>query len=142
MKLDSDATFQINQNPDYQMGLLYFIHLLVEADGSVDYREEIGIQRIKREEGITDELFSEFYERAKNKKEKEVYEEGVALLNKCSEEERLQVFVHLYQLAEADESIHEKEVRLLLYGVKATDIDFGDVKLAARMSKTRPSQLE
>jgi uncharacterized tellurite resistance protein B-like protein len=142
MQVDYNTSFQINENPDYKMGLLCFIHLLVEADGSVDYREEIGIQRIKREEGIADELFSEFYESVKGKKEREVYDQGVAFLNKCSEEERLHVFVHLYQLAEADETIHEKEVRLLLYGVKATDIDFDDVKLAARMSKTSQSPTE
>jgi uncharacterized tellurite resistance protein B-like protein len=124
------------QNPDFQLGLLHFAHLLVRADGSVDQREKAAVQKIKREEKISDKIFFDFEEGVRNKEERKIYEEGVSMLNRCTEDERLCAFVHLYQLAAADESIHEKEVRLLLYSLEATNIAFEDVQLIARMSKS------
>ncbi len=122
-------------NADFQLGLLHFVHLLVMVDGEIDQREKAAIRKIKLEEKIPDWVFDEFEESIPQKTERQIYEEGVEMLNRCTEDERLCVFVHLYRLSEADDKIHVKEVRLLLYSIKATKIAFEDVELSARMSK-------
>jgi uncharacterized tellurite resistance protein B-like protein len=123
-----------NQNTNFQLGLLHFAHLLMNADGTIDDREKKALQKIKSDEKISDKVFNFFQETVVGRVERDIYEDGVELLNKCTEEERLTAFVHLYQLVNSDQSIHEKEVRLLLYSLKATNIAFEDVKLSARLS--------
>jgi hypothetical protein len=120
-------------NRDYQLGLLHFIHVLVNVDGVVDDRERKVIQGIRGEENIPDSLYSEFEITVSRYTEQEIYYRGVELLNQCSEEEKLCAFVHLYRLAEADSLVHVKEVRFLLYGIKVTRIEFEDVVLSARL---------
>ena len=124
-----------NQSTDFQLGLLHFVHLLVMVDGEIDQREKAAIRKIKLEEKIPDWIFDDFEESVQEKSERQIYEEGVDMLNRCTEEEKLCAFVHLYRLSEADNYVHVKEVRLLLYSIKATKIEFADVVLSARMSK-------
>jgi uncharacterized tellurite resistance protein B-like protein len=122
-------------NPQFQLGLLHFAHLLMNADGSIDEREEGVLQKIKEQEGISDKVYTYFEAMIRDKPERKIYDEGVDMLNSCTEDERLTAFVYLYQLALSDDNIHEKEVRLLLYSLEATNIAFEDVKRIARASK-------
>ncbi|MEK6780529.1 MAG: hypothetical protein AABY93_02420 [Bacteroidota bacterium] len=85
---------------------------------------------------IPDWVFDDFTESVHEKTERKIYEEGVAMLNRCREEEKLKVFVHLYRLSKANDKVHVREVRLLLYSLKATKISFEDVEFEARMSIT------
>ncbi len=119
---------------DFHLGLLHFVHLLVTVDGHIDDRERAAIQSIKKEENIPDSTFEEFEKKAETASEQEIYEDGINHLTTCADEEKLAAFVHLYKLAEADKNITNKEVRFLLYGVKATKISFEDVVLTAGMS--------
>ncbi len=127
-----DSSIDTNQNLQFHLGLLHFAHVLMNVDGSVDQREEDILNRIKDEEKISDKVFSYFKETVQGKAERKIYEEGVELLNKCTEDERLTAFAHLYQLASADKNFHEKEVRLLMYSLQSTNISFEDVKLRAK----------
>ena len=126
----------MNTTINFQLGLLHFVHLLASVDGVVDDRERMAMGSIKDEEKITDSVFREFEKRIEAENEQTIYEEGVNLLNSCSEEERLCAFVHLYRLAKADKYIHFREVRLLLYGIKEAKIEFDDVMLSARMANS------
>lgn len=110
-----------------QLGLLYLVHLLIGSDGDVSDAEQNALQTIKQKEGIPEELFDEFNEQLATKKEREIYQQGIDLLNSCTEEEKLNAFVHLYKLSEVDGNVHVKEVRLLLYSIKMTGIEFNDV---------------
>jgi uncharacterized tellurite resistance protein B-like protein len=121
-------------NVNYQLGLLHFVHLLANVDGVIDDREKKAMLAIKEEEKISDSIFQEFEQRIANEKEQKIYEAGASLLNSCSEEERLCAFIHLYRLAEADKHIHIREVRLLLYGIKMTKIEFDDIMLGAKLA--------
>lgn len=123
-----ETSASANQYPQFQLGLLHFAHVLMNVDGSIDQREETVLKRIKDEEKISDKVFSYFEETVKGKKEREIYEEGVELLNRCTEDERLTVFTHLYRLAAADSDFHEKEIRLLMYSLQTTNVSFEDVK--------------
>jgi uncharacterized tellurite resistance protein B-like protein len=127
-----DASTGSNQNPQFQLGLLHFAHVLMNVDGSIDQREEDVLNKIKNEENISDKTFSYFKETVKGKMEREIFEEGVELLNRCTEDQRLTAFTHLYQLASADKNFHEKEVRLLMYSLQSTNISFEDVKIRAK----------
>jgi uncharacterized tellurite resistance protein B-like protein len=121
---------------DYQLGLLYLVHLLISADGVIDEKESRALQQIRVEEKISDEIFQVFEEHMRTKKEREIYQEGIAMLNECSDEEKLNAFVQLYKLSEVDGSVHVKEVRLLLYSIKMAGIEFNDVVERAAQKKS------
>jgi uncharacterized tellurite resistance protein B-like protein len=118
----------------YQQGLLHFAHLLANVDGHIDEREKEVLLTIKKEEQIPDSLFQSFMKTAEGCNEYEMYCNGIDLLNQCTDEEKLAAFVQLYRLAESDDSVHAKEVRLLMYGVKGLRINFDDVVLSAQLA--------
>jgi uncharacterized tellurite resistance protein B-like protein len=128
-----------NLNHNYQMGLLYFTHLLVTVDGYIDDLEKAAIKNLLKEEQISEQVYGEFLKAVATKKEHEVYDLGVKFLSSCTEEEKLSALVHLYRLSEADNNVHVKEVRLILYSLKATNVEFEDVVLAANMLKAGDS---
>jgi len=114
-------------NKNYQLGLLHLVHLLISADGVIDEKERDAILRIKSKENIPDSIYAEFETDVKTKKERDIYQQGIALINECTDEEKLRAFVHLYKLSEVDGNVHVKEVRLLLYSIKMAGIEFNDV---------------
>ena len=118
---------------NYQLGLLHFVHLVINADGQINDNERAALGSIRDEEGITDYVFQHFERKVRTRDEHEIYKDGITLLNRCSDEEKLCAFVHLYRLAEADEHIHEKEIRLLLYALDDTSIDFDDIVIGAQL---------
>lgn len=119
----------------FHLGLLYFAHLLVKADGRVSQQEKVAIRKLKLAENIPDWIFDDFEEDVLDKTERQVFEKGVELFNHCTEEEKLAAFAHLYRLSEADASVHVKEVRFLLYSLKATKVSFEEVERRAKMNK-------
>ncbi|MBX2913880.1 MAG: hypothetical protein KF856_01280 [Cyclobacteriaceae bacterium] len=122
----------MNLSPDLQLGLLYLAHLLISADGSIDATEFQALSKIKSKESISDEVFKKFEEAIKGKKERDIYREGIELMNQGTEEEKLRAFVHLYKMSEVDGRVHIKEVRLLLYSIKNAGIEFNDVVTRAQ----------
>ncbi|MBL7873212.1 MAG: TerB family tellurite resistance protein [Cyclobacteriaceae bacterium] len=119
-------------NRNSQLGLLCLAHILISADGMIDQKEFEALSKIKAKEGIPDVLFREFEDNIKDKKGKDIYISGVDLLNSCSDDEKLNAFAHLYKMAEADGNVHIKEVRLLLYTIKSSRIEFNDVVARAK----------
>lgn len=115
-----------------QLGLLYIAHLLISSDGIIDEKEYTALAKIKKQEGVTDLLFKEFEEIIKGKSERDIYTEGITLLNNSTDEEKLRAFVHLYKMSEVDGRVHVKEVRLLLYTIKSSGIEFNDVVARAQ----------
>ncbi len=114
-------------NKNYQLGLLYLVHLLVSADGVVDEKELAALEKIKSREKISDDLFGQFKTDITVKKERDIYQSGLEYLSQCTNEERLQAFAILYKMSEVDGRVHVKEVRLLLYSTKMTGVEFDDV---------------
>jgi uncharacterized tellurite resistance protein B-like protein len=126
----------MNSNKNYQMGLLYLVHLLINADGVIDDKERSGLRKVQALEHIPDALFQEFEKEIMAKKEREIYQAGIEMINECSDEEKLNAFVHLYKMSEADGRVHVKEVRLLLYSIRMAGIEFADV--VERAAKLKP----
>ena len=114
-------------NKSYQTGLLYLVHLLICSDGAVDEIEMNALKKVREKENIPDSVFDEFKNAIVTKKERDIYLEGIDMINQCSEEEKINAFVHLYKMSEADGRVHVKEVRLLLYSIKMAGIEFDDV---------------
>ncbi len=121
----------MNSDKKYHLGLLYLVHLLINADGVVNDNEKKALVKIKSKEGISDSIFDGFLLDVIRLKPKEIYQKGIELINECEEEKKLKAFVHLYKISEVDGSVHVKEVRLLLYSVKMANIEFNDVVAAA-----------
>ncbi|HRE65437.1 MAG TPA: hypothetical protein PLM56_04040 [Cyclobacteriaceae bacterium] len=122
----------MNFTPNAQLGLLYLAHLLISADGIIDTKEYQALTKIKAKESISDQDFNKFQESVRNKTERDIYREGIEMMNNCTEEEKLTAFVHLYKMSEADGRTHIKEVRLLLYSIKNAGIEFNDVVARAQ----------
>lgn len=123
-------------NTDYHLGLLYLVHLLISADGIVDENEREALKNIRQREKIGDATFDDFERAVREKKEKDIYNQGIEYLNQCSDEEKLKAFVILYKISEVDGRVHVKEIRLLLYSIKMTGIEFDDV---VNKAKSTPS---
>lgn len=119
---------------NYHLGLLHFVHMLINTDGHIDDREMETILKIKKEENIDDSVFLEFSRGIAQLRGQEIFNRGLDLLNTCTEEEKLCAFVYLFQLAEADTSISMKEIRLLIYALKVTNVDFNDVAVSANLA--------
>ena len=112
---------------NYHLGLLYLVHLLINADGVIDEKESSALQKVKQTENIPDSIFREFEKKVAGQKEREIYQEGIELINECNRDEKLKAFVHLFKMSEADGRVHVKEVRLLLYSIRQAGIEFDDV---------------
>jgi len=121
---------------NYQLGLMYLVHLLINADGVIDDKERSGLKKVQSLEKIPDSLFHEFEMEIASKKEREIYQQGIEMINECTNEEKLSAFAHLYKMSEADGRVHVKEVRLLLYSIRMAGIEFEDV--VERASKLKP----
>jgi uncharacterized tellurite resistance protein B-like protein len=121
---------------NYQLGLLYLVHLLVSADGVVDEKEMAALQKIREHAKVSDTTFHEFELTVKEKKERDIYQSGIDMINQCSDKEKADVFVILYKLSEVDGRVHVKEVRLLLYSIKMAGIEFDDV---VNLAKATPA---
>jgi hypothetical protein len=121
-------------NKNYQLGLLYLVHLLVSADGVVDANELAALDKIKSREKISDEVYAQFKRDIEIKKERDIFQEGIDSISNCSTQEKLHAFSILYKMSEVDGRVHVKEVRLLLYSTKMTGVEFDDVvTMAASM---------
>jgi uncharacterized tellurite resistance protein B-like protein len=119
---------------DYHLGLLYLVHLLIGIDGIVDENEQKQLLKIRDAEGVAADVFEEFENQVNQMKNRDIYQLGLNYINKCSDEKKLDAFVHLYKMSEADGTVHVKEVRLLLYSIKQASIEFSDV--IARATKS------
>ena len=119
----------------YHMGLLCFAHLLIGADGVADRNELDALSIIKIKENIPDSTFNDFEEVKKISTEREIYQQGLEQLSKCSADEKLRVFATLYRLSEVDGRVHTKEIRLLLYSVETAGIEFNDVVDYVKMNR-------
>jgi len=117
----------MNSDRNYQLGILYLVHLLINADGVVNETEKEALVKIKSKERISDSVFDEFLQDVSVLKPKEIYQRGIELINGCDDKKKINAFVHLYKMSEIDGNVHIKEVRLLLYSVKLADIEFNDV---------------
>ncbi|HNP06670.1 MAG TPA: hypothetical protein PKN99_03540 [Cyclobacteriaceae bacterium] len=125
----------MSHNKNYHLGVLYLMRLLINADGIVDISENDALNKVKRYESIPEPTLIEFEKDILNKREKEVYQTGIDFINLCSDEEKMNAFVHLYKMSEADGRVHVKEVRLLLYSIRQAKIEFNDVVAKAKQLK-------
>ena len=114
-----------------QRALLYLTYLLAYTDGEFDDHEKHGIKYICAQEGISDDDYQDFINKCQESSERELFESGVDLVEECSYEDKIAVFIWLYKLAEVDGQVHAKEVRFLLYSLRRASIDFDEVKKAA-----------
>ncbi|MEQ8423912.1 MAG: hypothetical protein RIA63_04325 [Cyclobacteriaceae bacterium] len=117
----------MSQNKDYHLGVLYLMHLLINADGVIDAHEHTALNRVKKYENMPEDTLIGFEKDILTKNEKQIYQTGIDHLNKCTDEEKLDAFVHLHKMSEADGRVHVKEVRLLLYSIRMAKVEFNEV---------------
>jgi uncharacterized tellurite resistance protein B-like protein len=120
-------------NSNYQLGLLCLSHLLISADGVIDPQEIDAFELIRKGEGISNDTYREFQRIVLQKKERDLYQHSINLINQCSDEEKLRAFAMLYKLSEVDGRVHVKEIRLLLFSIKLANVEFNDVVAEANL---------
>lgn len=119
----------------YSTGLLALTTVLISSDGEISEKELEYVEKIRLSESISKGFFDSFRESIMGKTEREVYQIGIDAINASTDDEKLRAFVKMYQMAMADGVIHVKEVRLLLYAVKITNVDINTViKLAEQQA--------
>lgn len=121
--------------PNYHLGLLYLVRLLIDADGVADAKELAALQAIKDRENIPEEILERFEEEVQGLTHQELYTTGIDLINACSYDEKLRTFGVLYRLSEVDGRVHLKEIRLLLNSIKTAGLEFDAV---VNVAKTMP----
>jgi len=119
---------------NYQLGLLYLIHLLAGADGDFSEHEMRALNKVRSKEKIPDDVFKEFEGMVKSSRERDIYQKGIECIKKCTSEEKLKAFATLYKVSEIDGRVHVKEIKLILYSVEHAGIEFDDVVQAANSS--------
>lgn len=118
----------------YHSGLLYLIHLLMGVDGDINETELTALKKVREYENIPDDEYREFEKNVRSLREREIYNQGIQQISKCTPEERLRIFSTLYKMSEVDGRVHQKEIKLLLYSIEKAGIEFDDVVNAAKSS--------
>ena len=121
---------------NYQLALLYFVHLLIGADGVANAAEVEALQSIRKQEKIARSLFNDFTHKITSASERKIYQYALDHLAKCESTKKLRIFAILYWLSEVDGPVHTKEIKLLLYSIEDAGIEFNDV---VDYAKTNPS---
>ena len=78
----------MSQDKNYHLGVLYLIHLLVNADGVIDENESRALKKVKEYEQMTEETLVEFEKSVVTKNEKQIYQAGIDYLNQCTDDEK------------------------------------------------------
>ncbi len=108
----------MKNNPNFNTGLLFITYLLMSSDQEISENELDYLDSVRLDAGINEEEFRAFYNSAFGKSERELYQIGMEAINKCSDAEKVQIFVRLYGMALADEMLRVKEVRFILYATR------------------------
>jgi hypothetical protein len=119
----------------YHRGLLFITFLLINSEMEISDNELYHIHKMRVEEGMTDEVFTDHFNSLIGKSGKEIYQIGIEAFNLCTAEYKSRAFVRLYQMAMADKVINLKELRFIFYSIGLSD---KDIDLAIRsMRKQR-----
>ncbi|MBX2899073.1 MAG: hypothetical protein KF775_05470 [Cyclobacteriaceae bacterium] len=112
----------MKNNANFNTGLLFITYLLMDSDQEISEIELNYLDSVRLEAGIDETEFREFYNSAIGKTEREIYQIGMDAINRCSEAEKIQIFVKLYGMALADSVLRVKEVRFILYATRMADV--------------------
>jgi hypothetical protein len=112
---------------NYQKGLLFVTYLLINSDKEISDNELYYLHKMRVEEGISDEVFTDHFKSLLGKDEREIYQIGIEAINLCPDDQKLNIFARLYQMALSDKVLRVKEVRFILYAIKLTHVDINTV---------------
>ncbi|HNT49133.1 MAG TPA: hypothetical protein PKK67_01000 [Cyclobacteriaceae bacterium] len=112
----------MKNNSDFNTGLLFITYLLMDLDHEISETELQYLDSVRQAAGIDESEFRLFYNSVIGKTEREIYQIGMAAINECSENEKVDIFVKLYGMAVADKVLRTKEVRFILYATRMADV--------------------
>ena len=112
---------------NYHKGLLFVTYLLINSDKEISDNELYYLHKMRVEEGISDAVFTEHFKSLLGKDEREIYQIGIDAINLCSDDQKLNAFIKLYQMALSDKVLRVKEVRFILYAIKLAHVDINTI---------------
>lgn len=113
----------MEMNRNYNRGLLYISYLLITSDQEISEDELYHLNKMRVEEGISDEIFGMLFTSLMEKSEQEIYQVGIDSINNCPDDQKIRIFKRLHQMAMADGILRVKEVRFVLYALKLVRAD-------------------
>jgi hypothetical protein len=108
---------------NYHKGLLFITYLLINSDKEISDNELYYLHKMRIEEGVSDDVFTEHFKSLLGKNEREIYQIGIDAINLCTDDQKIRAFTRLYQMALSDKVLRVKEVRFILYAIKITHVD-------------------
>lgn len=108
---------------NYHKGLLFVTYLLINSDKEISDNELYYLHKMRIEEGVSDDVFTEHFKSLLGKNEREIYQIGIDAINLCTDDQKIKAFTRLYQMALSDKVLRVKEVRFILYAIKITHVD-------------------
>jgi hypothetical protein len=120
---------------NYHKGLLFITYLLINSDKEISDNELYYLHKMRVEEGISDDVFTEHFKSLLGKDEREIYQIGIEAINLCSDDQKLKVFTRLYQMALSDKVLRVKEVRFILYAIKLAHVDINAIVQRAHQNQ-------
>ncbi len=112
---------------NYHKGLLFVTYLLINSDKEISDNELYYLHKMRVEEGISDDVFTEHFKSLLGKDEREIYQIGIDAINLCTDDQKLKAFTRLYQMALSDKVLRVKEVRFILYAIKLAQVDINTI---------------
>jgi hypothetical protein len=120
---------------NYHKGLLFVTYLLINSDKEISDNELYYLHKMRVEEGISDDVFTEHFKSLLGKDEREIYQIGIDAINLCSDDQKVKAFTLLYQMALSDKVLRVKEVRFILYAIKLAQVDINTIVERAHKKK-------
>lgn len=120
---------------NYHKGLLFVTYLLINSDKEISDNELYYLHKMRVEEGISDDVFTEHFKSLLGKNEREIYQIGIDAINLCTDEQKLRAFTRLYHMALSDKVLRVKEVRFILYAIKLVHVDINTIVERAHQKK-------
>jgi hypothetical protein len=112
---------------NYHKGLLFVTYLLINSDKEISDNELYYLHKMRVEEGVSDDVFTEHFKSLLGKDEREIYQIGIDAINLCTDDQKLKAFTRLYQMALSDKVLRVKEIRFILYAIKITHVDINTI---------------
>ena len=81
----------MNTHDTYAQALLHLTYLLIWSDNEICGEEIHYLDKIKESEGISDTIFDQFNDSIIGKTGREIYQNGIKMVNECSPEFKIRL---------------------------------------------------
>ncbi|MEY4930760.1 MAG: hypothetical protein RI909_1484 [Bacteroidota bacterium] len=112
---------------EYYKGLLFLAYLLINSGKEISDNELYYLHKMRVQEGMSDDDFANYLNSLIGKSEKEIYQIGIASLNRCPDAAKIRALSILNKMAVSDKVFNPKEVQFISYAITLSKTDINSV---------------